>query len=76
MYWASVKYTLSKIDQENLEKKIQMRHKRYEDDYFFFRPCTVSPADGSPDDEKSHKNCVDGNITQNLLSIHQTSWQK
>ena len=76
MYRASVKHMLSKIDQENLEKKIQMWRERYEDDYFFFRPCAVSPADGPPHDEKSHENCVDANITQNLLFVHQTSWQK
>ena len=78
MYRASVKNMLSKVDQENLEKKIQVWRERYTEDKFFFRPCAVStsPINSSPDEnDNSHENCTDANVTQNLLFVHQTSWQ-
>lgn len=46
MYKATVKQMLSKVDQENLEKKIkQWRQKENSEDLFFFRPCSIAPAE-------------------------------
>ncbi|CAB4019209.1 Calcium-responsive transcription factor, partial [Paramuricea clavata] len=72
MYRASVKFILSKIDQENLEKNIDVWRERYPEDCFFFRPCTVSPENPASEGDGE----VEADITQNLLFIHQTTWQK
>ena len=46
MYKATVKQMLSKVDQENLEKKIkQWRQKENSEDLFSFRPCSIAPAE-------------------------------
>ena len=73
MYRASVKFILSKIDQENLEKNIGVWRERYPEDCFFFRPCTVSPENPASEEGDGE---VEADITQNLLFIHQTTWQK
>lgn len=73
MYRASVKFILSKIDQENLEKNIDVWRERYPEDCFFFRPCTVSPENPASEEGDGE---VEADITQNLLFIHQTTWQK
>ncbi|CAB4017794.1 Calcium-responsive transcription factor [Paramuricea clavata] len=52
MYRATVKNMLSKIDQENLEKKIETWKKDSPDDSIFFRTCSVSPYDKTSEDEK------------------------
>jgi hypothetical protein len=64
---------LSKIDQENLEKNIDVQRERYPEDCFFFRPCTVSPENSASEEGDGE---VEADITQNLLFIHQTTRQK
>ncbi len=73
MYRATVKKMLSKIDQENLEKKIEIWQKDSPDDSIFFRPCSVSPIDNTSEDEKED---VTANISKKLLFAYQTTWQK
>ena len=76
MYKATVKQMLSKVDQENLEKKIKQWRQENSEDLFFFRPCSIAPAEvacGETSDAGIH---VDANVTQNLLFAHQTAWQR
>ena len=76
MYKATVKQMLSKVDQENLEKKIKQWRQENSEDLFFFRPCSIAPAEvacGSRNNAGIH---VDANITENLLFAHQTAWQR
>lgn len=79
MYRASVKHMLSKIDQENLEKKIKKWHQEHPEDSFFFRPCALSPSPSlAEEDNKTSENgiTVQADVTQDLLFAHQTTWQK
>ena len=45
MYKATVKQMLSKVDQENLEKKIKQWRQENSEDLVFFRPCSIAPAE-------------------------------
>ena len=45
MYKATVKQMLSKVDKENLEKKIKQWRQENSEDLFFFRPCSIGPAE-------------------------------
>lgn len=70
MYQASVKQMFSKIDQENLEKKVEHWHKEHPQDSIYFRPCALSK--NPPCDE----DCVEADVADDLLFAHQTAWQK
>ena len=79
MYRASVKKLLSKVDQENLQRKIENWHQEYPQDSFYFRPCALSPSPSSAvegDKNKTDESWVQADVTQNLLFAHQTTWQK
>ena len=78
MYQASVKQMLSKIDQENLENKIENWRQEHPQDSFYFRPCALSssPTTAAGKKGETDENCVQADVTQNLLFAHQTVWQK
>ena len=67
---------LSKIDQENLEKKIQNWMAENAQDLFLFRPCSLSPVEVNPSGETEKDVNVDANVTKKLLFAHQTAWQR
>ena len=76
IYKPTVKQLLSKVGQENLEKKIKQWRQENSQDLFFFRPCSTAPAEvacGETSDAGIH---VDANVTQNLLFSHQTTWRR
>lgn len=76
MYKATVKQMLSKVDQENLEGKINKWKQEDPEDLFFFRPCTLSPAEAAPGNMSDTECNVEPQIIQNLLFAHQTTWQR
>lgn len=76
IYKATVKQMLSKIDQENLEKKIQNWKAENSQDLFLFRPCFLSPVEANPREETEKDGNVEANVTQKLLFAHQTAWQR
>lgn len=57
IYKASVKKMLSKVDQENLEKKIEYWHQEHPPDTFYFRPraLSISPNAERKSDESRRK---------------------
>ena len=68
MYRATAQFQHSKIDQENMEHKLQEWRKQHPADNFFFRPttsCSKAPAD-------SDEACSN----RSLLYVHQTEWQR
>ena len=76
MYKATVKHTLSKVDQENLEEKIKGWKQESPKDLFFFRPCLLSPTEAVSRNTSDANGNVEAHITQNLLFAHQTAWQR
>ena len=77
MYRATVKHMLSKIDQENLEKKVELWKKNAPEDSIFFRPCSVASEDGvGGTTTEQEKNNVEPNISQKLFFAYQTVWQR
>lgn len=75
MYRATVKHMLSKIDQENLEKKIEEWKIDSPEDSIFFRPCSISSEEENKTSENEEDN-VTANVSQKLLFAHQTAWQR
>lgn len=74
IYKASVMKMLSKVDQENLEKKIENWHQEHPQDTFYFRPCALSTSPNAErKSDESDENCGQA---QELLFAHQTAWQK
>ena len=76
MYKATVKQMLSKVDQENLEEKIKGWKQESPEDFFFFRPCSLSPTEAVSDNTSDTDSNVEVHVTQNLLFAHQTAWQR
>ena len=74
MYKATVKQMLSKVDQENLEEKIKGWKQQSPEDFFFFRPCSLSPTEAVSDNTSDTDSNVEVHVTQNLLFAHQTAW--
>lgn len=66
--------SLSKTDQENLEKKIKIWRQDKPQDSFYFKPCTLSssPINAESNNDKTDETCVQ----DDLLFAHQTAWQK
>lgn len=67
---------LSKADQENLEEKIKGLKQENPEDLFFFRPYSLSPMEAVPGNTSDTDSTVEAHITQNLLFLHQTAWQR
>ena len=74
MFRATVKHMLSKIDQKNLEKKVELWKKNAPEDSIFFRPCSIASEDETiPEQENDN---VEANISQQLFFSYQTVWQR
>ena len=74
MYRATVKHMLSKIDQKNLEKKVELWKQNAPEDSIFFRPCSIASEDETiPEQENDN---VEANISQQLFFAYQTVWQR
>lgn len=77
MYKATVKKMLSKVDQENIQKEIKGWKQENPEDPFFFRPCSLSSTDAvTGNTSQTDEKYVEANITQKLLFVHQTAWQR
>lgn len=89
MYKATIKYRLSRIDQENVASKVKAWTSTKEDDNIFFRPRLHE----EPDEDDTHEIIDDGNddgkeepvyLTRHtkghdgktLLFVHQNAWQR
>ena len=70
---ASVKKMLSKVDQENLKRKIENWLEEYPEDSFYFRPSALST---SPTAERGNETDEACEQTEEILFAHQTVWQK
>lgn len=75
MYRAYIKEQLSNIDQENLEKKIEIWQKERENDTFLFRPYLYKEEYVKVEEDETDSMKVDLG-QQGLLFIHQTEWQR
>ena len=73
MYRASVKKMLSKVDQENLQRKIENWREEHPEDSFYFRPSAVSTSPTTKRGSETGETCEH---TEELLFAHQTAWQK
>lgn len=73
MYKARLGLQFSKLDQVNLQEKIQQWEKEGRDDKYFFRPYTFNSQKGSPAkvEETSSEE-----FTATFLWVHQTTWQQ
>ena len=76
MYKVIVEQMLPKVDQENLEEKIKEWRLENPEDLFFFRPCSLSPTEAESGNTSDKDGSLKANITQNLVSAHQTAWQR
>ncbi|PFX25800.1 hypothetical protein AWC38_SpisGene9547 [Stylophora pistillata] len=76
MYKETVKQMLSKADQESLEEKIKGWKQENPEDLFFFRPYSVSPMEAVPGNTSDTDSNVEAHVTQNLLFLYQTAWQR
>lgn len=74
MYRATVKHMLSKIDQENLEKKVELWKKNAPEDSIFFRPCSVASEDVTIAEQENDNG--QANISQQLFFAYQAAWQR
>lgn len=89
MYKATIKYRLSRIDQENVASKVKAWTSTKEGDNIFFRPRLHE----EPDEDDTHEIIDDGNYDGNeepvyltrhtkghdgktLLFVHQNAWQR
>lgn len=81
IYESVVKQRWSKVDQENLQKKIEDWRREGQDDFFFFRPYAQTEFTGGrmnesdEDDDAEEVVEVDGGV-EGLLFVHQTKWQR
>lgn len=69
-YKTTVKQMMSKLDQENLEKKIEKWREECNGDLFYFRPCALSS------NAKNQEDNLDEDVEEDLLFAYQTEWQK
>ena len=76
MYKATVKQMLSNVAQENLEEKVKGWKQESPEDFFFFRPCSLSPTEAVSDNTSDTDGNVGAHVTQNLLFAHETAWQR
>ena len=80
MYRAVSQYRHSKIDQENLEKKLKEWRKENPNDNYHFRGCKESVPnpmvdDDEDDDEILAADQTRANCSNELLFVQQTEWQ-
>ena len=73
MYRASVKKLLSKVDQENLQRKIENWREEHPEDSFYFRSSALSTSATAETGSETDETCEQ---TEELLFAHQTAWQK
>lgn len=73
MYRALVKKMLFKVDQENLQRKIENWREEHPEDSFYFRPSAVSTSPTTKRGSETDETCEH---TEELLFAHQTAWQK
>lgn len=74
IYKAKRALELSKLDQDNLAKKISEWKELYPDSQHYFRPYVSAKTEeiaGSIDEEQNNDE-----FEQTLLWVHQTNWQK
>ena len=72
IYKAKKANELSKLDQQNLAKKIDEWKKVYPDSQHFFCPYVAAKIEELPEEESE----IEGKFEQTLLWIYQTKWQK
>ena len=70
VYKAQQACQLSKLDQENLQLKIEIWKKQSPQSHFHFRPYRSVP------ESDRHDTMEEGNLTQTLLYVHQEPWQQ
>ena len=73
MYRVSVNKMLSKVDQENLKRKIENSCEEHPEDLFYFRPCALSTSPAAERGSETDETCEQ---TEELLFAHQTASQK
>ncbi|XP_041373785.1 uncharacterized protein LOC121386837, partial [Gigantopelta aegis] len=82
MYLATMELRHSKIDQNDLEAKIQIWKDHNPDDHYFFRPCVGSYTSQFEQTNVEVDNIFDNiaaknnDHSNNLLFVHQTHWQQ
>ena len=92
MYWATVKYRRSRIDQANVHLQFDEWKKSHSEDSFFFKPhsdddeeINVGPSkteeEGIMDEEDEEEEEVllteeSGEQSKKLLFVHQAAWQR
>ncbi|XP_078349678.1 uncharacterized protein LOC144634557 [Oculina patagonica] len=84
IYECVVKNRYSKVDQENLEKKIQDWKQENPEDFFMYQPYAQvqtgfqqSCENGGDDEEDSEEEVVEVDSgKEGLLFVHQTKWQR
>ena len=57
MYRASVKKLLSKVDQENLQRKIENWREEHPEDLFYFRPSALSTSATAETGSETDETC-------------------
>ena len=73
IYRAQRACQLSKLDQENLQLKIDHWRKESPQTFFYFRPYKSSDSELNPKEFSSESS---NNFSQTLLYIHQEPWQQ